>query len=79
MVDILYQRNNFKMTPKVQNLSIFLFCFVLFCFVLFCTLFQLKEWDISGKDLKWTHAILNNYSRYSIDFVRARNRQLRGF
>ena len=76
IVDILYRTKNFKMTPKVQNLSIFLFCFVLFCF---CTLFQLKEWDISGKDLKWTHAILNNYSRYSRDFVRARNRQLRGF
>ena len=78
MVDILYGTKNFKMTPKVQNLSIFLFCFVLFCYF-FCTLFQLKEWDISGKDLKWTHAILNNYSRYSTDFVRARNRQLRGF
>lgn len=77
MVDIIYQTKNFKMAPKVQNLSIFLFCFVLVWF--FCTLFQLKEWDISGKDLKWTHAILNNYSRYSIDFVRARNRQLRGF
>lgn len=76
IVDILYRTKNFKMTPKVQNLSIFLFCFVLFCF---CTLFQLKEWDISGKDLKWTQAILNNYSRYPRDFVRARNRQLWGF
>ena len=73
MVDIIYQTKNFKMTPRVQNLSIF---FVLF---FFCTLFQLKEWDISGKNLKWTHAIFNNYSRYSRVFVRARNRQLRGF
>ena len=52
MVDILHRTKNFMMTPKVQNLSIFLFCFVFF----FCTLFQLKEWDISGKDLKWTQA-----------------------
>ena len=74
MVDILHRTKNFMMTPKVQNLSIFSFCFFFFC-----TLFQLKEWDISGKDLKWTHTIFNNYPRYSRDFVRARNRQLRGF
>ena len=69
MVDILHRTKNFKRTPKVQNLSIFLFC--LFSF--FCALFQLKEWDISEKDLKWTHAIFNNYPRYCRDFVRAIN------
>ena len=34
MVDILHRTKNFMMTQKVQNLSIFLFCFVFFLYII---------------------------------------------
>ena len=49
MVDILYQRNNFKMTPKVQNLSIF---FVLFFFWFFLYIISIKGMGYFRKRLE---------------------------